>query len=73
MAELEAMPWRNFHSPIDVVSGHLDFFNPVQNICMMSLHTGYWKKPAFYDRVVGGWWGTAQWPAADIPCRQRNR
>lgn len=65
---LEEMPWRNYHSPIDVVSGHLDFFHPVQNICMRSTHTGYWKKPYFYDTVVDGWWGKATWPAGDIKC-----
>ena len=53
---LADMSWHNFHSLFDVVSGHLDFFSPVKNVSMRTTHTGYWKKPVFYEGVVNGWW-----------------
>lgn len=58
--KLDAIPWINFYSRKDPVSGHLDFYkiNEEDNIALDLpqswgvAHTGYWTSDKFYEDIV---------------------
>ena len=57
---LDQLAWLNLYDPEDLISGHLDFYDPVANIELrqgastLEAHTAYWTNDAFYDRVADG-------------------
>ncbi len=58
--KLDGIPWMNFHSPSDPISGHLDFYAiPDKDNVELNLpqrwgvaHIGYWTHEKFYQDII---------------------
>jgi hypothetical protein len=65
----DGMPWRNYHSPDDPVSGSLELYSPVTNVerpyprlSSIRAHLAYWEDVEFYRDVDRRFLRPAQTP-----------